>query len=172
MRWIPVGLAGTAVVLAVAGGGCYVRTKSSNPNVRMQELLRSSEDLHQVQEEWKQVWKTDQPYHLTGEPINRFAEPEETAPPEGGAAAAPPSLPPVAAAEKAAALAAELAEAQVASPSPAPLPPVPAKVRPSGSDDKLDRILERLDRLEQRLDALEKDNTQPPPGRKGQGTTP
>jgi hypothetical protein len=38
---------------------------SSNPNVRMEELLFQSEELRQMHDEWRRWWLNDQPTHLT-----------------------------------------------------------------------------------------------------------
>jgi hypothetical protein len=42
---------------------------SSDPNVRIQQLLYQSEDLRQIQNEWRRFWFDDQPRHLTPERI-------------------------------------------------------------------------------------------------------
>jgi hypothetical protein len=44
----------------------FINVYSSDPNVRIQELINDSEDLRQIECEWKRIWFTDQPSHLTG----------------------------------------------------------------------------------------------------------
>jgi|GEM_PF-6787863 len=43
---------------------------SSDPNIRMEQLLKKSEDLPQIQNEWRRFWFKDQPTHLTPERIH------------------------------------------------------------------------------------------------------
>ena len=43
---------------------------SSDPNERIKELLNNSEDLRQIQEEWKRIWWEDHPKHLTPEKVD------------------------------------------------------------------------------------------------------
>jgi hypothetical protein len=57
-------LAGLAIVL-VANTGCFINMWSSDPNMRMEELLNESENLRQIQHEWRRFWMIDQPSHLT-----------------------------------------------------------------------------------------------------------
>ena len=52
-------------VLALANTGCFINIWSSDPNVRMQQLMNVSEDLRQIGYEWQRIWFTDQPSHLT-----------------------------------------------------------------------------------------------------------
>jgi hypothetical protein len=63
-------LGGVAVVGLTANSGCLLNQYSSNPNVRMQQLLYQSEDLRQIGEEWRRFWFNDQPSHLTPERIH------------------------------------------------------------------------------------------------------
>ena len=53
------------VSLGLANAGCFMNQYSSNPNVRMEELLFQSEDLRQMQDEWRRWWMNDQPSHMT-----------------------------------------------------------------------------------------------------------
>jgi hypothetical protein len=53
--------------LALANTGCLLNIYSSDPNVRMEQLIFQSEDLRQIQNEWRRIWFTDQPSHLTYE---------------------------------------------------------------------------------------------------------
>jgi hypothetical protein len=43
---------------------------SADPNVRIEQLLRQSEDLRQVGEQWRRAWFNDQPSHLTPERVH------------------------------------------------------------------------------------------------------
>ena len=57
-------LAGLMVV-ALANTGCLLNIWSSDPNVRMEQLLNTSEDMRQIEYEWRRFWFTDQPSHMT-----------------------------------------------------------------------------------------------------------
>ena len=57
-------LAGLGIVLLV-NTGCFVNIWSSDPNIRMGELLNVSEDLRQMHGEYRRFWMIDQPSHLT-----------------------------------------------------------------------------------------------------------
>jgi hypothetical protein len=59
-----------AVVGLAANSGCILNQYSSNPNERMQQLLYQSEDLRQINNEWRRFWFNDQPSHLTPERIH------------------------------------------------------------------------------------------------------
>lgn len=59
-----------AVVALTANSGCLVNQYSSEPNVRMQQLLYQSEDLRQIGNEWRRFWFNDQPSHMTFERIH------------------------------------------------------------------------------------------------------
>ncbi|HEY8504447.1 MAG TPA: hypothetical protein VIL46_07670 [Gemmataceae bacterium] len=67
---------GRKLLLAVVAGcgllnaGCLINAYSSEPNVRMSQLLNQSEDLRQIGYEWRRIWFTDQPSHLTPERIH------------------------------------------------------------------------------------------------------
>lgn len=50
---------------ALSNAGCLVNAYSSDPNIRTSQLLNQSEDLRQVGEEWRRIWFTDQPSHMT-----------------------------------------------------------------------------------------------------------
>lgn len=54
-----------AAALILSNVGCFVNQYSSDPNVRMDQLLNQSEDLRQIQGEWRRFWMNDQPSHLT-----------------------------------------------------------------------------------------------------------
>ena len=52
-------------VAALSSTGCFVNQYSSDPNVRMQELLNQSENERQIHNEWARFWFLDQPSHMT-----------------------------------------------------------------------------------------------------------
>lgn len=60
--------------IAIAGitiqSGCLLNQYSSDPNIRMQQLLYQSEDLRQMIGEWRRFWLNEQPSHLTPERIH------------------------------------------------------------------------------------------------------
>jgi len=64
--WMGLGLA----VLGLANGGCLINQYSSEPNTRMNQLLHQSEDLRQIEYEWRRIWFNDQPSHLTPERVH------------------------------------------------------------------------------------------------------
>jgi hypothetical protein len=43
---------------------------SSDPGVRMKQLLDCSEDLRQLEDEWERIWMSDCPSHLKPERIH------------------------------------------------------------------------------------------------------
>jgi len=60
-------------LVAVAGlvnAGCLINAYSSEPNIRMSQMLNQAEDLRQIGYEWRRIWFTDQPSHLTPERIH------------------------------------------------------------------------------------------------------
>jgi hypothetical protein len=61
--------------LALGNSGCLLNIYSSDPRVRMEQLMVQSEDLRQIHEEWRRIWFTDQPSHLTWERTNGGLEP-------------------------------------------------------------------------------------------------
>jgi hypothetical protein len=64
MRRLLLLLAGAAC-LSLCNTGCLLNIWSADPNVRMEQLLFASEDLRQIEDEWRRFWFTDQPSHLT-----------------------------------------------------------------------------------------------------------
>ena len=48
-----------------ASTGCFLPIYSSDPGVRTQQLIFTSENLRMVLEEWQRIWFLDQPSHLT-----------------------------------------------------------------------------------------------------------
>lgn len=59
-----------AAGLTMSSTGCLIPIYLSDPNRRMGELINTSEDLRQIQNEWERIWFTDQPSHLTPERIH------------------------------------------------------------------------------------------------------
>ena len=59
-----------AALALTANSGCILNQYSSDPNIRMQQLLYQSEDLRQIQNEWRRFWFNDQPSHLTPERVH------------------------------------------------------------------------------------------------------
>ena len=59
-----------AALVLTTNSGCMLNQYSSDPNIRMQQLLYHSEDLRQIQNEWRRFWFNDQPSHLTPERIH------------------------------------------------------------------------------------------------------
>jgi hypothetical protein len=57
-------LAATAL-LSFANSGCMINQYSSDPMVRMEQMLIDSENLRQIHDEWRRFWMNDQPSHLT-----------------------------------------------------------------------------------------------------------
>jgi hypothetical protein len=57
-------------ILASANAGCLINEYSSDPNTRMEELVFQSEDLRQINNEWRRWWMIDQPSHMTYERIH------------------------------------------------------------------------------------------------------
>lgn len=60
----------TTATLVLSNTGCLINPYCSDPNRRMKELLNTSEDLRQIQNEWERIWFTDQPSHMTPERIH------------------------------------------------------------------------------------------------------
>ena len=58
-------LAATLGIMALSNTGCFVNIWSSDPVVRMEQLMYASEDLRQIHGEWRRFWFTDQPSHMT-----------------------------------------------------------------------------------------------------------
>jgi len=56
--------------LALGNTGCILNQYSSDPNIRMQQMLNQSEDERQMQYEWFRFWMNDQPSHLTPQRIH------------------------------------------------------------------------------------------------------
>jgi hypothetical protein len=63
------------MVAAIAGylaanGGCMINMYSSDPNIRMEQLLNQSEDLRTIEYETRRFWFNDEPSHLTPERVH------------------------------------------------------------------------------------------------------
>ncbi|MBM3996936.1 MAG: hypothetical protein FJ303_22715 [Planctomycetes bacterium] len=54
-----------ALALIVPSTGCMINQYSSDPMVRMEQLMIDSENLRQIHDEWRRFWMNDQPSHLT-----------------------------------------------------------------------------------------------------------
>jgi hypothetical protein len=54
-----------AVSLALSSSGCLLNQYPSDPQTRMDVLMNQSEDLRQIENEWRRFWMNDQPSHLT-----------------------------------------------------------------------------------------------------------
>ena len=63
-------LLAAVVGFALSNTGCLIQPYSSDPSVRIHELTNQSEDLRQIQEEWRRIWFTDQPSHLTPDRVH------------------------------------------------------------------------------------------------------
>jgi len=59
-----------AVCLVLPSTGCMVNEYSSDTNRRIEELIKQSEDLRQIELEMERFWATDQPSHLTPERVH------------------------------------------------------------------------------------------------------
>jgi hypothetical protein len=60
----------TVAGVVLSNSGCFLNIYSSDPNRRMRQLLNTSEDLRQIENEWDRIWFTDQPSHMTPERIH------------------------------------------------------------------------------------------------------
>jgi hypothetical protein len=63
------------VVMLVGVNGCMINAYSSDPNLRMTQLINQSEDLRQIELEWVRFWFTDHPSHLTPERVDGSIQP-------------------------------------------------------------------------------------------------
>jgi Mg-chelatase subunit ChlI len=68
MRRLVLSLAVAGMVLSNAG--CLLNMYPSDPNARMRALLNQSEDMRQITNEWRRIWFTDQPSHMTPERVH------------------------------------------------------------------------------------------------------
>jgi hypothetical protein len=63
-------LLAAAAVLLISNTGCLINAYSSDPNLRMTQLMNQSEDLRVIELEWARYWLTDHPSHLTPERVD------------------------------------------------------------------------------------------------------
>jgi hypothetical protein len=63
-RWRLLLLTGVAC-LALGNAGCFLNQYPADKNERMEVLLNQSEDLRQIEAEWRRFWMNDQPSHMT-----------------------------------------------------------------------------------------------------------
>jgi hypothetical protein len=54
-----------AAALTLGNAGCFINQYPSDKNERMDVLLNQSEDLRQINGEWRRFWMNDQPSHMT-----------------------------------------------------------------------------------------------------------
>ena len=59
-----------AAGMAVSNSGCLINMYSATPLTRIDELLTVSENLRQIEAEWRRFWFVDEPSHLTYERIH------------------------------------------------------------------------------------------------------
>ena len=57
-------------LLLMSNMGCLINQWSADPELRMEELLNTSEDLRQARLEWRRFWMIDQPSHLTPQRVH------------------------------------------------------------------------------------------------------
>jgi len=53
------------LLLSFSNTGCFINQYSSDPLVRMEQMMIDSENLRQMHDEWRRFWMNDQPSHLT-----------------------------------------------------------------------------------------------------------
>ena len=58
-------LGGLLASTLVATSGCILPAYSSDPVRRTRELIFTSEDLRQIEDEWERFWFLDMPSHMT-----------------------------------------------------------------------------------------------------------
>ena len=56
--------------LALSNSGCMIPIYSNQPVTRVNEMLNTSEDERQIEQEWARFWFVDQPSHLTYDRIH------------------------------------------------------------------------------------------------------
>jgi hypothetical protein len=56
--------------LALSNAGCFIPIYSPDPIIRIQQLLNTSEDTRQIEQEWSRIWFVDQPSHCTFDRIH------------------------------------------------------------------------------------------------------
>jgi len=66
----------TAITAATLGlSGCLINQYSSDPNMRMVQLINQSEDLRTIENEWSRIWQNDHPSHLSPERVDGAIQP-------------------------------------------------------------------------------------------------
>jgi hypothetical protein len=63
MRKLLLGLA--LGLMFTATSGCVLPAYSGDPTRRTQELIYTSENLREINDEWERFWMLDQPTHMT-----------------------------------------------------------------------------------------------------------
>ena len=58
-------IAATLAMSLATASGCALPIYSSDPAVRTQEMIFTSENLRLILEEWQRIWFLDQPSHLS-----------------------------------------------------------------------------------------------------------
>ncbi|MGL6194185.1 MAG: hypothetical protein ACRC2T_05120 [Thermoguttaceae bacterium] len=58
-------LASLLVFTVMSTTGCLLPIYSSDPVRRGQQLIYTSEDLRQIEDEWERLWLMDQPSHMS-----------------------------------------------------------------------------------------------------------
>ena len=64
-----------AASVLIGTSGCMINGYSSDPNLRMTQLINQSEDLRQIELEWARFWFTDHPSHLTPDRVDGSIQP-------------------------------------------------------------------------------------------------
>jgi hypothetical protein len=54
-----------AAAMLLTNTGCLINAYSGDPNVRTEQLMIQSENLRMIQDEWRRIWFTDMPSHLS-----------------------------------------------------------------------------------------------------------
>ncbi len=50
-------------------GGCFLNQYSSDPVIRGEQLIFQSENLRQIENEWRRIWFNNQPSTMTYERV-------------------------------------------------------------------------------------------------------
>ncbi len=72
-------------LFVLGGAGCLIEQHSSDPQMRIEQLLPQTEEQKAIKQEWERIWFTDQPSKLTPNVVHggftqpeRFTQPEPT----------------------------------------------------------------------------------------------
>jgi hypothetical protein len=57
-------------LVGLLNSGCLLNCYSSDPSLRIRELLNQSENLRNIEGEWERFWMVDQPSHLTPDRVH------------------------------------------------------------------------------------------------------